>query len=888
MLSCFSQVWPKPITPSKRYSSDGIRFCEQEIKLQLTNFPRLTDLSDPSQVSVKFGGETISVRRIESSSYSGTVVSFNTGTSLTATETIQVYYTPSGLARAGGFNFVIDPDPSPTILSFFPDKGRALKELSMSATVLYVDPALASSWTVSLSGGPLSVNKALAPTVTQQSATGCEQRHCSKYLVQYKVPSDAIPESGGDVKVVISAGTDSVEIPSFRFDKDDTPSIEALDPTSMSIQDTGSAVVTMYLKNVPATFCSSFSACRVKFGSLGGRPRVGAVIAASYANDLLTVKVRPPRVGAGGTVDVEISDNGGTPIVFNAFGFLAPPAAPVPIDGACSGGETITLEIVGWGAEVRSADAISVLFGDKEGKVDKIISSVAQADYSETVLQITTPILDGMGIYQGVVSYAGKTSSFDFECFDSPIAKATPASATLDGRVLASSDGKTIMLELSNFPALETSADVVVRFGDVVCDGAACSVLSYTNLPDSVSLQITAPAVARSANVFLSATFQGKAAPPKGGDPSKVYIRSKKTAKAAFSHYRPNPVVMSARFCSECSEGRTCIKSGLCKDRVRPKLNALGISGSGVLTVVVDNFPKIPFDARSGAIRAPAMMQLTFGEYFGTINRVLYSDDIRSAFEISLSSPVLAGSALMDLKLFEDADIPVFFSARSDITLFDENVAIACVGPCETAATGESTSSSSGAVLEFYLENIALASAADVIISVGDNLAGDVVFLRQNTTTYLDQGLTRTKLVTHLSASFPPCPLCTFTSGVASVQMSVAFAADGITLASTPFRYFSAPVFASLRFATTGTAIDCTFDQATDRADMSPVDDDCSKILSDSTRAKLGVGARCVWRSNEVLNILLGDAPIVVPNDELAVRPGVLRSSNKKSLKQES
>ena len=339
-----------------------------------------------------------------------------------------------------------------------------------------------------------------------------------------------------------------------------------------------------------------------------------------------TLVIMPPAMGAGGSVAGLISD-GAVTIPFDYI-FVAPPASLEPIDGACSGGDTITIRVLGWGEVAESVQDISVVFGGtKEATVTQIVDSVASVSYSLTTLHVTSPILSSKGTHDGVVTLRGqKTSPFSYECFDKPAALASPASATLDGRT-SSSDGRTVSLFLSNFPAVATSADVVVRFGSVTCDARACSVVSVTNGITGVTLVLTPPELSSPANVLLSATYTGKAEPPKNGDPSKVYVRAQKTAQTEFRHYRPQPVVLSARWCSECVPGsRTCIANGKCADKAPPKSNAMGSSGTGVLTVVADNLPQIPISAQSAAVLSPAKVEVTFGDLFGTVKKVNHND----------------------------------------------------------------------------------------------------------------------------------------------------------------------------------------------------------------------------------------------------------------------
>jgi len=601
----YTPVIQGPAVVASVYPLKAFPTVDVEVKVQLTNFPKLEALT-PQQVRIQFQNvpdelADFAATAIESSSFAGTLISFKTGARLkiSGTTTIRIYYEVHGLARSGNFNFEVLAAPTPTIFRTFPVRGRANVLLNAAVTVQYIDPLIAveATWTVDLSG---LVSKSLAPpVVTDQSAPGCTQRYCAKYQIQFVVPKDYIPLNGGEVIVTIAAADSEKIAFGFQFDADDTPSVESVDPASMGIEETKTKVVKVHLKNVNTMFCSDLAACTVIFGG-----RQGSIIGAVYANQLLTVTIKPPAIGAGGSAPGCITYNG-VDIKFD-YTFIAPPASLEPIDGACAGGETLTFEVLGWGQVVSNANSIKVIVGSKEATVLQIVSSVASASFSTTKFQVTSPILGSKGLYSGVISSGTKSSSFAYECFDAPTSLASPAAATLDGRT-SSSNGKSVTLLLGNFPKIATTADVVVRFGDVVCDSTACSVVSFTNMESGVTLVVTPPKVSLSANVLVSATYTGKAQPPKDGDPSKTYVRAQKTAKTAFSHFRPNPVILSAKWCQECVlSSRTCISNGRCSQKKKPKINAMGSSGTGVVTVVADNFPKIPIDLVSGRVVASA------------------------------------------------------------------------------------------------------------------------------------------------------------------------------------------------------------------------------------------------------------------------------------------
>ena len=866
-----------------------------EIKVQLTNFLKLQSL-DPVQVRLQFEnvpGNVIDTEAssIKSSEYEGTLITFKTQDKLSVSRVmpVHVYYYVHGMARSGSFEFEVLPEPTPSKFSMFPLRGRANVLLNQAVIIQYLDPSVAAQaiWSVSLRG---LVDKALAPPIVDvQSAAGCTKRYCSKYLINYEVPKDTIPSDGGDVTVTISADSDEVSFV-FPFDADDTPSVESIDPNWMSIEDTqtGAKTITMYLKNVDAEFCKNPAKCTITFGG-----NAGGVSMSSYSSNLLTLSIVPPAVGTGGNTPGLIAD-GKIEIRFD-YTFIAPPASFQPIDGACTGGETVSVQVLGWGVVVTDASSVAVMFGDKEGKVTQIVSSEASSSYSCTRFEVLTPMMSSgapyWGEYIGVISSGSKSSSFNFDCFDPPTALASPNTATLDGRT-SGPDGKSILLVLSNFPRIATTADIAVRFGDIVCDTSACSVVSFSGLggTSGVTLVITPPKVDRSINVLLSASYIGKAEPPKWGDPSKRYQRAQKTAKTSFSHYRPKPVVLKARWCAECVPGsRTCIQSGKCANRAAPKSNAMGAQGSGVLTVEADNLPQIPIHTRSGMVMSPAKVEVFFGENIGVVRKAIYSDETRSAWEVALSSPVAFGSSLqMDLKVVADASRPISFSARSDIRFLDETMAIECDGGCHGPSTG-SVHGHKDTRLYFMVQNLhSVMASSDVMVFFGDTLALDVELITKKSS-IKNIAINAEPLI--FAASVPAYHLSVF-NGLATVELSIAFSSEkDLPIASTSFTYFAPPSFSSIRFSTTGTSIDVVFDSPTDRASMTRRNIDCRRILSSATVAMLGRRARCVWMSDLMMTIFLGDIKGLIaigrhaiePGDVIAIHPNVIKSRNKVS-----
>ena len=87
---------------------------------------------------------------------------------------------------------------------------------------------------------------------------------------------------------------------------------------------------------------------------------------------------------------------------------------------------------------------------------------------------------------------------------------------------------------------------------------------------------------------------------------------------------------------------------------------------------------------------SPARVEVTLGENIGVVRKAIYSDEIRSEWEVALSSPVAIGAKLqMDLKVFEDSSTPISYSARSEILFLDETMLIVCKAmACRGPSTG--------------------------------------------------------------------------------------------------------------------------------------------------------------------------------------------------------
>jgi len=539
-----------------------------------------------------------------------------------------------------------------------------------------------------------------------------------------------------------------------------------------------------------------------------------------------------------------------------------PVAGLSPIDSLCTGFESLQLKVNGWGSEVRFVSDIQIKVGGKVLMVQKILSSVADREntFSETIFTVASPEVEGISVLIGTVSLKGKlTTRFSLECFNEPKAKLSPSAATLTGGTL-SNDGRSIQIQLENFPEVRTSSDLKVQFGNIECDGEFCSVLSYQNLAKSVTVVVSVPPVPEVINIPLKVTFQGAVAPPVGGDPTKEYVRSARVARADFQYFVPSPKVIAAEFCSACNDGLVCLVNGECKDGAESKSASMTMLAKGRMTVVLDDVPQILFNKQTGVVLAPAEVLISFGDNFGVISRVLYSDETRSAFEVALESQVPKGTFTADLKVFPDVANPTSFSAKFPVRFFDDTVKIDCDGmaACEGQVEG-------GDAFLLTVTNYAITEAAleNVLVKFDQLSALQVVSQ--------DARAERSLLIVT-----PPafdCSSCVTKNGFAKVELSLILRSTDEVIASSYYTFWAPPKFADCRFASVGTSLLLSFDQATNRGEMGEKKD-CSLLIAQATVAQLGIGPECIWTADDKLTVALGLDPTIAPGDIVSLRGG--------------
>lgn len=847
--------------------------ADNTVTVQLTNFPLIKNLAELQNVKVLFEGDTIVASSIIASTYEYTLASFVLRGAAPGARPLQVYYSPHGEARATDSTITVDPPVTPEIATdakgnggFFPPRGIVGRDLSLSISVRYMLPELGDGdFKVSITAGGQSGELPVGEVVVQTPGD-CAFRVCAQLTIPVVISKNLIPDPGGLIAMRIEASNQASDRVDFQFPYDPswTPVLEAIDPKSVSVAKLADTSLTVYVSNVDSSFCSIGSSCVASFTFGAGSQaitRTGVVTGGSAENGLRTIFLKPPFApkGQGGKVTLQVKE--GTVAVASELDFAVPAAELVPIDAPCNGGAIVTISAMGWGKVVKLASQITVTVGGKTAKVGKILSSMSNDDTSLTTFTISTPVLTQGTRIPGTVSFELYSNTFDFECFENPVAAVEPTQASIQGQT-TSADGRSITISMRNFPPLKSVSDVEVVFGSIICGGVECSILDFENGAESVELTVTVPAVQRAMEVILMVDYVGNAIPPEGGDPSAVFVRSRKFVTSRFKYSIAPPVVLSALSCEKCNSGpnvTACLVFGACADGVMPRENVLGISGASVLTVVVDNVGNIPYIPSTGQIVETAAVSVQFGNYPGLLKRVLFTDDTRSAFEIVLDSPADPGEVGASLTVQKDITRPTVSVARFNVKLYDENIQLTC-------------SRSTGCNGQVEATKALIATVSNLV--VGEGPVSETYSFFFAGLPSQDVQLVRTGAFGATFRVLPPaytCSSCTTAEGKAMVDLIVAYKSSRLSIAETKYLYWAAPQIASLAFDSTGGKLLMTFDQETNQAKMTGAQTDCSLLFDEKCRSLLGIRSQCVWQSGLTLEIFLGAEATAVPGSLLYI-----------------
>ena len=838
--------------------------ADNVVTVQLTNFPFIPSTGEGNLIKAKFEGQVISANAITSSTYESTLATFSLRGVISGSRLLEIYFNTHGQSRAARTEITVLPPVQPEVESVFPLTGIAGQDLSLSVTVKYMPPELRendfdASIVAGGTIGDLDVGDAII-----QTPDGCTDRVCAKVTIPIMIGKGKVAAAGGDIKIRIQSllsTSENVDF-DFTFERDTTPQLLSIDPKSVSVDDVASTVLKIFVSNVDSSFCNAGSSCVASFTFGQGqsaRTRNGVVQSASESNGLRTVFVQPPSApnGKGGVASVLIKE--GVVQVSSTIFFSIPNAGLEPIDAPCAGGAHITVSAVGFAKIVTSPQQVSVDVGGSKATVGEILSSTMNDDMSLTKFTITVPTLSESKVISGAATFESSVVAFTMECFSEPIAVVSPDFASVNGKT-SSEDGHSVTVTVRNFPAIQSSQDLSVQFGTIVCGGTECNILSYQNTADRLEVLLSVPQVAKAQEVVLMVDYVGQALPPQGGDPSGVYIRSRKFFTLPFQFVVPAPVALSVLFCEVCNTESKCIVNGACFGGQTPISNKLGMSGEGVLTVMIDNVGGIPSNALTGEIDERAAVTVQFGDYPGVLQRILLTDIEpygRSAFEIALNSPAQAGQVTAEVIIQKDITKPTVSIASFTVNIYNENIQLSCHAGCRgqvqpAHAVRVNVSNAvidNTAISDTYVFLVAGVAATDVRLEYKDS----------------------TVAVFRLMPPSYTCPSCYTSDGRALVDFVFAYKSTRSVIASAMYTYWAPPRIESLRFEQTGGKLLMRFDQQTNRAMMTASQANCSYLFDTKFVNSFGTSTKCVWQSDWVLEIELGASATIVPGSPIAI-----------------
>jgi hypothetical protein len=224
------------------------------------------------------------------------------------------------------------------------------------------------------------------------------------------------------------------------------------------------------------------------------------------------------------------------------------------------------------------------------------------------------------------VKYLAFSERLQLEVFKQPAVRyIRPRQIALDGTVgdcldcdQSFNDGKTVSIWVSDFPELETLANVSVSTisngvkSPCALSGTVCTVRGFENLAGELYLAVSPGLQAVAGEVHLEITFLGAGPPPAGVSLLDDYTRSPKTVSGTLFYYKPNPEISDFKRCAGCGNDNTkiCFENGVCGDGKAPVEPAgadisIGTTGGGALILTVLNAQNL--------ITLTSTLKLSFG-----------------------------------------------------------------------------------------------------------------------------------------------------------------------------------------------------------------------------------------------------------------------------------
>ena len=854
-------------TISRIYPSAVLRAVPTIVTLELQNFPKLSPVDGPLiHTTLNCVTSDVSGANISFSDYTVTIISVLVFANYSGSCSLKILLDTHRNSSAGLVSLEFVDEFLPTVLYWFPRRAETGEQIS--CVVAHLRPDYTFDDVNIFVNEVDKINSIQANVISFElfGPSGCQDQTCSEYSVSFVFPniSDC---NHSMVLVSLFFGTYSTQF-EIPFDKSYLPKIVFLSPPTISVTDSNTTDIRLYLSH-SSTFCANISLCKVSFGTSAGK-----VLLTSFNGSLRTVLLRAPLIRNNSYISCKISD-GGLDLEFCLSDdlakliFVAAPLEIEPIDCNCAGGSAVTITAKGWDWNLISEISdLVVTFGGAAGTDLRIIQiDSGDSTVSSVILSVLVPRFNAASnLISGCIELGGNKIMFPafFECYETPVAILAPSTASMNG--FARTGQSIIRLTLDSFLPMSSVSDLVVQFGNLVCDGLNCSVLRFKNFAGGIDVSLTVPPAPAEGMVTVTVLFVG-ISEVVGGDPTVTYTRSMRRASVPFLYTRPVISISSALYCAQCHPWNSsvqCLVNGLCGLQQNvPESNSLAASGNGVLTVVVENAPWIPYNETNGMIASSAAVFVTLGDMFASMLRVVYQSATQLTIEVQASGPIPVGDTTMYIIIQPDTAIPNAADVASTIRIYDDQMSLTCDTPMGCAGP---IIDSQSLFITLFMQQL-----DDEWSSLLYVLFGNILVLpstKNCTVSYCTFKLT------------PPeyfCGACK--AGTVNVPLRLVYSATGSEITSTTFSFWAAPSIDSARFDATEVQIVVRFDQPTNRAGVSSHAISCSYLLVST--AELGVDPQCIWLSDSTLSIIIGSRFSIKPGSVVAIRKEAgLRSVN--------
>ena len=899
-----------------------------EFTIVLGNFPyyAMSAPFDVSNIKTVIGGFVGLVSSIIASSRSSTTALFTLPSGLNysrvnSTFDVQIVYTPFGmqlprclkivssicLDRAAVTSILILPPLVPVVLDFYPDtlmEGAGVSDLLVYVTIGYAPRNLqAIDWQARLkwfqSASVQTSENLLIVDAEDISDETCTADSCSLSSITLQAPPQISAfNNQATVEICLKASPATCVQNALKY----STYLVFVDPTSVEVTSdfdpnnfvdvyvdgftfllsSGCTQVDCSISPVDSCTCSQLQISCNLLTDCVVQPRINA-----FENgDTFYMSVALPRPRRLGVITFTVSDNSDrqkAPVHFDVE-YLQPSPIVLPSDGPSGKGTPVSVTVY-WGS-VRTPITVKILGSSASVSVKPV--DIFEA-YS--IVNFTIPPAAAIASAAGILSISLTSSdqaiaTCNFEVFDAPVVVSLqPSQGTVDGRVgecttcLANADGNTISIWVENFPFVEDDdfETISVTFGSLLCDGSdnSCDISSIQTLLDPVSgvqlvyVTVTVPPAPRGFPTAVTVFVQYI--------PADSIASSVRVASAVFT-YVTLPIVFNwVALCTVCSNDGPCLNGGVCGDGSDPIVYSstypqlrIPLQGNITATASIQNFPQFQINLDTNAMILPAGCKPTDlcglsldPPSFGTVRQALLSTVDNSIIEF-----VFQGSTQLSL----DASVRIRTSIGGDFSVanfavayYDSKVQVRLLtsqGPFE-----------GGYQVRMSVSNfITLDSSINFVDSIMSITFGDQSANGLQVSQIQNEGLQYNLLIPVPSYS---CATCAISNGVAVVPVAVQATGNPLLSASSTFAYIQAPQILTARFNLAGTGLDINFNEETDRAGFSQSLTSCSYFLNTSL---LGSNPTCLWSTNSLLQVFLGDGTTVVPGSSISILENIIRS----------